>query len=264
METKLRSANLRTGRTRIEVLVALCALLLAITSQAFAQADVAKFEAALQDLITAKANSFRSPKEYAGEPMLRKQIATRDFFLANGVEGARFLVYKLKGINSEERAKQSGPDDAEGAAESMALMVIEERAGFIKYEICAFLADIYPRMPASEKQTILDILVDSFTPSTQGMDDIKHMDADLFRLGRDGMAGFLWLANSDSKFNRCHAADVLYHLSGGEGPRVDCNATEQDRLQAISDYKGWVLLNPAKLKWPSVPSYFDPPVPAKR
>ncbi len=178
-------------------------------------------------------------------------------FSGHGAEGTTFLLDRLSEINAREKAVIHGPDDVE---EALRFQISELAAGrpFVRYAICHMLSEMYSLADATERTSMLKAIVDSYLPSTHGKDNAETLDGSLFRLGRDGIEGFLMLANSPSVFNRCHAASILKELASG-APVIDCKSQDFDRRQSIEAFEQWWRINASKVQWPAFPSYFDVP-----
>jgi hypothetical protein len=85
------------------------------------------------------------------------------------------------------------------------------------------------------------------------------MDGALFRLGKDGVKGFLKLANSPSEFNRCQASEVLNELGASGAPKIDGKAGPESRTQSVNAFRDWWKVNASTVQWPDFPSYFNAP-----
>ena len=184
-------------------------------------------------------------------------------FLNRGAEATTFLLNKLSAINKREASFIQGPDDVEGGLKFLASETEAGRTLLVRYAICYILADIYPNASTSQREEIVQEIVDSFLPSTHGREDVETMDGALFRLGRDGVKGFLLLANSQSEFNRCQASEVLNKLGASGAPRIDCKAGVASRIQSIKAFRDWWKLNASTVQWPTFPGYFDSPRPGR-
>jgi len=179
-------------------------------------------------------------------------------FIVSGTEGIQFLLEKLADINRKEAAAISGPDDTDGA---LLFHASESEAGratsLVRYAICFTLSDIYPLASPPQREEIIKAIVDSFLPSTHAKDDYETMVGPLFRMGKDGVRGFVLLADSPSKFNRCHAFAILEELTK-KSVHMDCNADAPNRARMLKEFNAWWNLNSSTVQWPSFPGYFDP------
>jgi hypothetical protein len=128
--------------------------------------------------------------ETALDNLNREKVIERKFS-DHGAEGITFLLEKLSEINASEKALIHGPDDVDEALQFQVSELAAGRTVLVRYAICYMLADAYPLADATERAAILRAIVNSYLPSTHGKDDAETMDGSLFRLGRDGIEGFL-------------------------------------------------------------------------
>jgi hypothetical protein len=180
-------------------------------------------------------------------------------YLNRDAEATTFLLSKLSAINKREETFIHGPDDFEGGVQFMMSEIEAGRTLLVRYAICYILADMYSKASASQRKEIIQGIVDSFLPSTQGREDIETMDGALFRLGKDGVKGFLKLAGSQSQTNRCQVSEVLNELGASGAPKINCKTGVANRTESINAFRDWWTVNASKVQWPDFPGYFDSP-----
>ena len=160
---------------------------------------------------------------------LKREKEIQQEYLNRGSEGIMFLLNKLSAINEREKSFIHGPDDVDGGLQFLASEAEAGRTLLVRYAVCYILSDMYPKASAIQRKEIVHGIVGSFLPSTQGREDIETMDGALFRMGKDGLKGFLELASSQSEFNRCHASLILMGL--GKAARLKLTARRRYRAE---------------------------------
>lgn len=166
-----------------------------------------------------------------------------------------YLGKELDHLNRAELDRMKSPDDIEGAFNGG-----KPTESLMRYAICYILADMYGSTDPRRKDLILQRIVKSFVPTTDGNDDRGTLSGSLVRIGKDGIRGFLMLAQSERQTNRCYAVRVLHDVDKN-APPMSCNAKRTIRQRQIAAYEAWWKTHGAEVKWPDVPSYFDLPVP---
>lgn len=179
-------------------------------------------------------------------------------FVEYGPGAAPFLIGNLSEINKREEAFIRGPDDVDRGLEFMSMEGEAGRSLLIRYAICYILSDMYASANSKTRAQIIRAIVDTYLPSTHGREDTETLDGSLFRLGKDGVEGFLMLANSESEYNRCHASSILRELAV-HGPSIDCSSEPQTRTHQIRLFRTWWSRNASAIQWPRFPGFFDVP-----
>jgi hypothetical protein len=233
-----------------------------VSTRAAGGKDMENLFAELQQLASARSSPVDPTT--AADHLKREQEIDQEY-QRNGAAAMTFLLNKLSVVNEREKLFIHGPDDIEGGLQFLASEAEAGRTTLTRYAICYILSDMYHTKNGSQRKEIIQGLVNSFLPSTQGREDVETMDGALFRLGSDGVEGFLELANSPSEFNRCHASLILKGLGKSGAPQVDCTADASTRVLSIAAFRNWWKVNSSTVRWPVFPSYFDaPPTPRSK
>jgi hypothetical protein len=191
------------------------------------------------------------------EHTARRLKETRDFFLSQGDEGARFLIAKVEQLNEEERRVTKGD---EFSADWAIYLFEHGRSPIIRGTVCLILADLYSSVSADAQAAILKTLVRAFTPSERYFHS-NPIEWALARLGPAAVPGYLELADHSNQTMRCHFADVLNKLvlkaASSQAPPLTCEASKADRKRAISEWQQWWQEHGDEVPFPEVPSFFD-------
>jgi hypothetical protein len=93
---------------------------------------------------------------------LKRESEIEHEYINRGAEATTFLLNKLSAINKREGTFIHGPDDFEGGVQFMASEFEAGRTLLMRYAICYILSDMYSKANASQRQQIIQGIVDSY------------------------------------------------------------------------------------------------------
>lgn len=206
-------------------------------------------------------------KEGADMATFEQLRAISDFFVSRGPEAARFLLARLREMNSAEEDFLKGSDDPMKGMEYLFSLMDRGGAPLLKYDTAHLLAELFPHVTQDLQSEILETIAASYLPSDYS-GGMAYLDHALVRTGPASIPIFLKLADRPSERVRCDVARLLEDLHDPgvvvsrykpykRPPKLRCSGSSQQRRVAIEAWRKWWDTYGKNLPFPQFPSFFE-------